>query len=111
MQRTLQTTTHAVVRQAQRNLSAQDIEFVITYGQCLYSGGALHVFLRNRDIPRDKAGYRQFARREGTTLVIKEEGDIAVLITTYRNRHGLKAIRLKDKHDRRSAIVKCVFGR
>jgi len=51
MQRMLRTTTHAVVRQAQRNLSAQDIEFVIANGQCVYSGGALHIFLRNRDIP------------------------------------------------------------
>ena len=110
MQRTLRTTTHADVRQAQRNLSAQDIDFVIAPGQCLYSGGALHLFLRNRDIPRDKAGYRQFARLEGTTLVIKEEGDLAVLITAYRNQHGLKAIRRKGKHDRRSNSAMPAYG-
>src|SRR5262245_37027352 len=109
MQRTLRTTTHADVRQAQRNLSAQDIDFVIAHGQCFYSGGARHIFLRNRDLPRDKASYRQFARLEGTTLVIKEEGDIAVLLTTYRNRQGLKAIRRKGKYDSRSAIVKRSF--
>ena len=109
MQRTLHTTGHAVVRQAQRNLSAQDIDFVVAHGQRLYSGGALHIFLRNRDIPRDKASYREFARLEGTTLVIKEEGDIAVLLTTYRNRHGLKAIRSKGKYDGRSVIVKRSF--
>ena len=109
MQRALRTTSHAVARQAQRHLSAQDIAFVIVHGLSVYNGGALHSFLRNRDIPRDKAGYRQFARLEGTTLVIKEAGDSAVLLTTYRNREDLKAIRRKGKYDRRSAIVKRAF--
>jgi hypothetical protein len=31
--------------------------------------------------------------------VIKEEGDITVLGTAYRNRQGLKSFRLKGKRD------------
>src|SRR5258705_1946590 len=102
MKRTLRSSEHAVVRQAQRNLSQQDIDFVIAYGQQLYSGGALHVFLRRRDIPNDKSIYRQFARLEGTTLVIAQENERLLLITAYRNRHGLKAIRIKAKYDNRA---------
>jgi len=91
-----------VIRQAQRNLSPQDIDFVIEYGQQFNSGGALHIFLRRRDIPNDTSIYQQFARLEGTILVIARENKRLVLITAYRNRHGLKAIRAKAKYDHRA---------
>ena len=87
------------MRQAQRNLSAQDIDFVAAHGRRFHNGGALHVFLRRRDIPRDKSIYQQFARLEGTILVIREDDTRSVLITAYRNRNGLKAIRTKAKYD------------
>jgi hypothetical protein len=99
MKHRIRSSAHARVRQAQRNLSAQDIDFVATHGWPVHSGGALHVFLRRRDIPSDKSIYRRFARLEGTTLVIRQEGEVAVLITAYRNRNGLKAIRTKAKHN------------
>ena len=102
MKRTLRLSAHAAIRQAQRNLSPQDIDFVIEYGQQFNSGGALHIFLRRRDIPNDTPIYQQFAHLEGTILVIARENKRLVLITAYRNRHGLKAIRAKAKYDNRA---------
>ena len=95
-------THHATSRQARRNLSDDDVQFVLAFGQHHYCAGALHIFLGRRDIPSDKATYQRFAHLEGTTLVINATEDAPVLITTYRNRRGLKRIRTKTKYDRRA---------
>ena len=97
MKRHVRFSAHSIVRQAQRNLSVLDIEFIATYGYSIHSAGARHVFLRRRDIPGDKATYQRFAHLEGTTLVLKDEDECTVLITAYRNRNGQKAIRTKSK--------------
>jgi hypothetical protein len=64
------------------------------------------MFLRQRDIPKDKLTNNRFARLEGTVLVINVRHATPVLITVYRNRNSLKQIRSKAKYDgrhRRSA--------
>ncbi|NJO07867.1 MAG: DUF4258 domain-containing protein, partial [Chloroflexaceae bacterium] len=86
---------HAMYRQAQRNLSDRDVQFVLDYGRTFYCAGAKHVFLGRRDIPRDPDVRRQYARLEGTTLVVSENDGVTVLITAYRNRRGQKHIRSK----------------
>ncbi|NJP05974.1 MAG: DUF4258 domain-containing protein [Chloroflexaceae bacterium] len=96
----LQRTYHALHRQARRNLSDQDVHFVMQHGRWFRSAGVLHIFLGRRDIPNDRTIHKRFGRLEGTTLVVSEEGDSPVLVTAYRNRRGLKRIRSKDKYDR-----------
>ncbi len=96
-------THHARYRQAQRNLSEHDIDFVLQYGRRVWSGGAEHVFLARRDMPRDSALRRQFERLEGTVLVLDDSSTAPVLITAYRNRRALKQIRCKPKYDRFAA--------
>ncbi|GAB4118841.1 MAG: hypothetical protein Fur005_27090 [Roseiflexaceae bacterium] len=86
-------TYHAMVRQAQRNLSADDIEFVLVHGRRFHAAGALHVFLAKRDIPRDADTARRYARLEGTTLVLSSESEEVVLVTAYRNRHAMRGLR------------------
>jgi hypothetical protein len=86
-------THHALFRQAQRNLSADDIEFVLDYGRWMRIAGAWHVFLGRRDIPRDAATARRYSRLEGTTLVIAQQAEERVLLTAYRNRRALKNLR------------------
>src|SRR5262249_32409390 len=93
-------TIHATGRQAQRNLSDVDIAFVFAYGRRVRAAGALHIFLGRRDIPKASDVARRFAHLEGTVLVMDDTADVPVLITAYRNRHGLKAIRTKAKYDR-----------
>jgi hypothetical protein len=100
MSTSIQITWHAACRQASRNLSHEDIHFVLEHGQRIRSAGALHVFLGRRNIPSDKTIYRRFARLEGTVLVLDDTGHEIVLITTYRNRRSAKRIRVKTKYGR-----------
>lgn len=102
MHTTLSCSTHAMHRQARRNLSDADIEFVLDYGQQMRCAGALHVFLGKRDIPADKETQRRFGHLEGTVLVLSDTAAGLLLITAYRNREAMKRIRSKAKYDRRS---------
>jgi hypothetical protein len=101
MYSTIHYTQHIAERQAQRNLSDADIAFVIERGRRFHCAGALHIFLGRRDIPPERAIYREFAHLEGTVLVAQFVGNTLVLITAYRNRNALKEIRTKAKYDRR----------
>lgn len=93
MQEGIELSNHAVTRMAQRNLSTEDVEYVIQFGCRVRSGGALHYFLRHNDIP---AGDRKQAQRlEGTTVLMDRSGQC--IITVYRNRRGLKVLRQKVK--------------
>lgn len=94
-------TFHALNRQAQRNLSPDDVRFVLRHGRRVHNAGALHVFLARRDIPTNKMLAQRYGRLEGTTLVLHCVNGGWTLITAYRNRRGLKAVRQKTKYDRR----------
>lgn len=98
-------TNHARSRQAQRNLSDADVRFVLAHGKRFYCAGALHVFLGRRDIPAEREVYQRNAHLEGTVLVLRPTDGILLLVTTYRNRHALKAIRHKTRFDARRQIL------
>jgi hypothetical protein len=91
---------HAQHRQARRNISVDDIHFVLANGQRLYCAGAMHVFLGRRDLPGERHTYQRYARLEGTVLVLRDRGSHLVLITVYRDRQGLRAIKAKAPYDR-----------
>jgi hypothetical protein len=97
----LRYTTHATTRQAQRNLSRDDVAFIVAYGRRVRSGGALHIFLGRRDLPHSRDLIRRYEHLEGTVLVVDDASFAPVLITAYRNRRALKAIRCKAKYVRR----------
>lgn len=101
MQPNVRRTVHALNRQAQRNLSDDHVQFVLAHGRRVHNAGALHVFLARRDIPANKMLAQRYGRLEGTVLVLHGTNDDWTLITAYRNRHGLKAVRAKRKYDRR----------
>jgi len=98
----LQTTWHAQVRQAQRNISDDDVQFVLRYGRKVRCAGALHVFLGKRDLPRDRRLQCRFEHLVGTMLVLCDAGERPVLLTAYRNRNALRELRRKAKYDRRT---------
>ena len=98
----LLSTVHALNRQAQRNLSDDDVQFVLRYGRRIHSAGALHIFLGGRDIPSTKELAQRYGRLEGTVLVLAQLADELTLVTAYRNRRGLKAVRAKAKFNRRA---------
>lgn len=101
MQSHIRYSAHALNRQAQRNLTFDDVQFVLQHGRQVHSAGALHIFLGGRDIPADRALERRYGRLEGTILVLHLSADEPIIVTTYRNRRGLKAVRAKAKYDRR----------
>ncbi len=93
MMQEMELSNHALMRMAQRNLSAEDVEYVIQFGCLVRSGGALHYFLRHNDIP--KVDRKRVQRLEGTTVLMDRSGQC--IITVYRNRRGLKVLRQKVK--------------
>ncbi len=98
MTNTIAITHHARTRQSQRNLTDDEVMFVLEHGRQLRSGGALHIFLGRRDIPANEALRRRYQHLEGAVLVVDDTSDQPVLITVYRNRRGLKDIRSKAKY-------------
>jgi hypothetical protein len=81
---------HAQDRCAQRNLSLEDVEYVMEFGRPLRSYGARLFVLRGIDIPADHRRYDSVTRLEGTVVVASED----VVITVYRchRRENLKKV-------------------
>jgi hypothetical protein len=89
---------HAGRRLAQRNLSYEDVGYVISHGRIYHTGKALFVHLGRRDIPADHLRQDSFRRLEGTVLVLDPTTG-QHLTTAYRNRrHGSRDIKRKRKH-------------
>ncbi len=105
MHEQLRYTAHAINRQAQRNLSPDDIDFVLRYGRRYHCAGVMHICLGRRDIPGERELTRRYARLEGTTLVLKATPDGPVLVTAYRNRRSFKQARAKQKFERRAGYA------
>lgn len=91
-------THHAHLRMEQRNISAEDVVFILQHGYCLHRAGALFYYLRRCDIPDDKQALSQYARLEGGVVVTNTRAPI--IVTVYRNRrHGLRKIKRKVAFD------------
>ncbi len=86
---------HALQRIAQRNIKKDNIEFIMKFGQKIHNGGALFVFLGKHDIPDEYQRDDQFAKLEGSILLVSS--DESCLITAYKNKQGLKQIKRKQK--------------
>lgn len=88
---------HAGRRLAQRNLSWDDVRYVVTYGRMMHAGKALFIHLGRRDIPANDRHQDRFRRLEGTVLVL-DPATGKHLTTAYRNRrHGSRDIKRKPK--------------
>jgi len=86
---------HASERASQRNLSHDDLAFVMQYGQEIHRAGALFIFLGHRHIPKQFRGNRNIMRLAGTALVVSS--DCQQVITAYRNRNAIRDIKRKSK--------------
>lgn len=95
---TVYITPHANKRLSQRNLSLDDIQFVLSHGQRIFASRALHIFLGRCDIPTDGGLLRRYARLEGTVLVLASYPHCLILLTAYRNPRALKSIRCRARH-------------
>ena len=87
-------THHARLRMAQRNVSTNQVWFILAHGHRCHRAGVIHVHLRRKDIPADAK--RQFACLEGTTVVLNREG--TAVMTVWRNREkGMRHISRKPR--------------
>lgn len=86
---------HAQRRMAQRNVSMDNIYFVLKNGQWFHRDGVIFVFLGSRDIGKSQLMKQEYARLEGTVVVLSRDG--SRIITVYRNRQqGLRKIKQKE---------------
>ena len=85
---------------AQRNVSLDDLEYVIEHGKRINTTGITVYMLRKRDIPDDDRNRSKVTRLEGTAVLttITKKGDLKI-ITAYRNKGVFKAFRCKAKYD------------
>jgi hypothetical protein len=90
-------TKHAILRIAERGLAESDVHYVCQHGKRIIRAGAIHIFLGKKDIPKDDLRVSQYARLEGTTVLVCSR-DNQTILTVYRNKHGFKKIRCKKKY-------------
>jgi hypothetical protein len=83
---------------AQRCLSADEIEYIICYGQRYHAAGVIHYFLGKKDIPEIDQKADKIRRLEGATVLLDSQEDRAV-ITVYRNKTVWKKIRRKARYN------------
>lgn len=89
---------HSMVRAAQRSLSQDELEYVLTWGQVIHKAGAVFCYLREKDIPPQDWHNQRWHKIAGTAVV--QARDSEAVITVWRNRKaGLKNIRRKVKYD------------
>ncbi len=93
---------HAAQRSARRNLSEEDVRYVLRYGQVYHCANAVIYFLGRRDIPTEDLVNDDLARLEGTLVLTARH--CPSLITVCRHRDGLKLIRKKFRRLRRRPI-------
>ena len=87
---------------AQRNVSRDDLEYVLEHGKRIYTTGITVYILRKRDIPHEDRNRSTITRLEGTVVLtgFTQNGDLEI-ITTYRNKSAFKVFRAKAKYDNR----------
>jgi hypothetical protein len=87
---------HADLRCVQRNLSEDEVHFIIEYGEMTRRTGVIFFHLRKRDIPQHYSKNQRLARLVGTTVVVDKE--CSLVITVYRNDEARKKDRRKTKY-------------
>ncbi|MGZ3584347.1 MAG: DUF4258 domain-containing protein [Ktedonobacterales bacterium] len=93
--RPLPFTKHGRKRSARRNIAPDAVDYVVAYGRMIQRTGVTFYFLGRRDIPPDDRHASWASRLEGTIVLQAPDEDV---ITIYRNRRGLRAIRRKMKY-------------
>lgn len=91
-------TAHAKLRMAQRNLSNEEVSYVLLYGQSWHKAGATITYLREKDMPFADQAEQKLQRLIGAIVVTTTDSD-RVILTAYRNRRsGLRNIKHKSDY-------------
>jgi hypothetical protein len=93
-------TAHALLRLSQRNLSPDDIEYVVAYGLQLRRAGAVFSVLRHRDIPGEDRRVARYARLESTVVVQAADSEHPLVLTAYRSDRAYRRVKRKASYGR-----------
>ena len=91
---------HAEIRAAQRNLSYDEICFILTYDKRQRRAGVIFFCLHQKWFPHDLPGSHPYRRLIGTTVIVSRDGK--VVVTAYRNEDAHRHNRRKAKYERRT---------
>lgn len=86
---------HAHLRCAQRNLSPQQVAYILKHGIEIQRTGVTFITLRRCDLPRSHCKLNKYAKLEGAVILLSRDKG---LITVYRNRRAFRDIHKKDKY-------------
>jgi hypothetical protein len=90
-------TLHAERRMAQRNLSDEEVAYVLLYGQTWHKAGAVISYLRRKDLPHVAQTDQRWQQLIGAAVVMT--ADERIVLTAYRNRQsGLRNIKCKPDY-------------
>lgn len=87
---------HALQRSAQRNLSDDDIDFIIQHGDRLHRTGVIFCQLRYKNIPAQIPGNHRCHKLVGTTIVLCKCG--RCVVTMYREERAFRRDARKAKY-------------
>ena len=87
-------TDHALLRCAQRNISQEEVLYVIEHGHRHRNTGVLMCFLRRCDIPENDQKDQRIVQLIHTAVLVGN-GEI---ITLYRNKNAMRDFRRRAKH-------------
>jgi len=88
--------SHALHRSAQRNITEEDITFIILSGHRLRRTGVIFCQLRRKDIPDGTPGNHRYWQLVGTTVVLCRCG--RYVITVYREERAFHRDACKSKY-------------
>ncbi|NDJ55288.1 MAG: DUF4258 domain-containing protein [Chloroflexi bacterium] len=87
---------HALQRCAERNVSEDEILYIIANGHTFHNAGAVFAELRKDSVPEEDHRDQRIAQLIGTTVVLNTT--CSTVITVYRNRCAGKKNRRKAKY-------------
>ncbi len=93
---------HAAQRLSQRNLHPADVYYVCEHGSRSIVAGAIHIFLRRKNVRAEDRRNDRINRLIGTTVLL-DSHDAKTVLTVYRNREAPKRNRRKAKYKRKSS--------
>ena len=91
-------TQHAYERSVQRNLTYDEICFIVEHGARVRRTGVIYCQMRARCLPPDLPPGHAYRRLVGSTVVLSSSGDR--VITVYREPAAFKRDRRKAKFNR-----------
>lgn len=87
---------HAQQRSAQRNLSNEDIAFVVRHGDRVHRTGVIFCQMRHHNLPDKTPGNHRWRQLIGTTVVLCRCG--GCVVTLYREERAFQRDCRKSKY-------------